>query len=92
VIQQWTLRLLFGAVALPILICLLSGVGYLFTALDDGDGALAVRRINLGLAVLWVFDLLMLLVVMALQSLLSIEERSDTREHSNDPDQHTHEG
>ncbi len=80
VLQQWTLRLLLGAVALPILMSLMFGVGALLSALDDVDGAIAIRRINLGISVLWVFDLLMLLVVLALSSLLTIEKHADSHD------------
>jgi hypothetical protein len=70
VLQQWILRLLLIAIALPILMCLLFGLGYLLTALEDDAGAVIVMRTNLVLAVLWVFDLLLLVIALALGSLV----------------------
>jgi hypothetical protein len=69
VLHQWILRFLFGAVAFPILMCLLFGLGYLLSALEDEPGALVVARINLGLAVLWVFNVLLLIIALAFASL-----------------------
>jgi cation transporter-like permease len=69
VLQQWILRLLLIAVALPILMCLLFGLGYLLTALEDHDGAAVVMRSNLVLAVLWVFGVLLLVIALALAAL-----------------------
>ena len=69
-LQQWILRFLLIAIALPILMCLLFGLGYLLTALDDQPGAMVVVRTNLVLAVLWVFDLLLLVIALALGSLV----------------------
>ena len=51
---------------LPILMCLLFGLGYLLTALKDDEGAVVVVRTNLVLAVLWVFDVLLLVIAMGL--------------------------
>jgi hypothetical protein len=76
VLQQWILRLLLIAIALPILMCLLFGLGYLLTALEDEAGALVVVRTNLVLAVLWVFDLLLLIIALALGSLVDGATRS----------------
>ncbi len=69
-LQQWILRFLLIAIALPILMCLLFGLGYLLTALDDQPGAIVVVRTNLVLAILWVFDLLLLVIALALGSLV----------------------
>jgi hypothetical protein len=76
VLQQWILRLLLIAIALPILMCLLFGLGYLLTALEDDAGAVVVVRTNLVLAVLWVFDLLLLIIALALGSLIDGAARS----------------
>jgi len=66
VVQKWILRLLVAAIALPILMCLLFGLAYLLTALKDDDGAVVVVRTNLVLAVLWVFDVLLLVIALGL--------------------------
>jgi hypothetical protein len=76
VLQQWILRLLLIAIALPIMMCLLFGLGYLLTALEDEAGAVVVVRTNLVLAVLWVFDLLLLIITLALGSLVDGATRS----------------
>jgi hypothetical protein len=69
VLQQWILRLLLIAVALPILMCILFGLAYLLTALEDEGGSLVVVRTNLALAVLWVFDVLLLVIALALSAI-----------------------
>jgi hypothetical protein len=78
VLQQWILRLLFPAIALPILICLLVGLGHLLSALGDADGSLVVGRVNLALAVFWVFDVLLLIIALALGLLLQDGVRGHT--------------
>lgn len=75
-LQQWILRLLLIAIALPILMCLLFGLAYLLTALGDDPGAVVVVRTNLVLAVVWVFDLLLLIIALALGSLVDGATRS----------------
>ena len=76
VLQQWILRLLLVAIALPILMCLLFGLGYLLAALGDDPGAIVVVRTNLVLAVLWVFDILLLVITLALGSLVDGASRT----------------
>ena len=73
-IQPWILRLLFGALALPILMCILFGLGYLLSALDDAEAAAVVVRVNLALAVLWVFDLILLVLAVAFNSVVHTVE------------------
>jgi hypothetical protein len=70
VLQPWILRLLVVAIALPILMCILFGLAYRLAALDDHGGSLLVVRTNLVLAVLWVFDVLLLVIALALAALL----------------------
>jgi hypothetical protein len=74
VIQPWIFRLLFGALALPILMCILFGLGYLLSGLDDADAAIVVVRVNLALAVLWVFDLILLVLAVAFSSVVHTVE------------------
>jgi hypothetical protein len=76
VLQQWILRLLLIAIGLPILMCLLFGLGYLLTALEDDAGAVVVVRTNLVLAIVWVFDLLLLIIALSLGSLVDGATRS----------------
>ena len=68
-LQPWILRLLVVAIALPILMCILFGLAYLLTALGDEAGAADVVWVNLVLAVLWVFDVLLLVIALALAAL-----------------------
>ena len=75
-LQQWILRLLLIAIGLPILMCLLFGLGYLLTALEDDAGAVVVVRTNLVLAIVWVFDLLLLIIALAVGSLVDGATRS----------------
>ena len=80
-LQTWILRLLVVAIALPILMCILFGLTYLLAALGDGAGSADVVRVNLVLAVLWVFDVLLLVIALALAALLdSSGERVVTTE------------
>jgi hypothetical protein len=65
VLQPWILRLLVVAIALPILMCILSGLAYLLAALGDEAGSADVVWVNFVLAVLWVFDVLLLVIALA---------------------------
>jgi hypothetical protein len=76
VLQQWILRLLVVAIALPILMCILFGLAYLLAALEDHEGSLVVVRTNLVLAVLWVFDVFLLVIALALSALMERTARS----------------
>jgi hypothetical protein len=76
VIQTWIFRLLFAALALPVLMCILFGLSYLLPALDDLEGAAVVVRVNLALAVLWVFDLILLIVALAIGSVAQVAEET----------------
>ncbi len=73
-IQPWILRLLFGALALPILMCILFGLGYLLSALNDAEAAAVVVRVNLALAVLWVLDLILLVLAVSFNSVVHTVE------------------
>jgi hypothetical protein len=70
VLKPRILRLLVVAIPLPIMMCILFGLAYLLAALDDQGGSLVVVRTNLVLAVLWVFDVLLLVIALALAALL----------------------
>jgi hypothetical protein len=49
--------------------CLLFGLGYLLSALGNGEPALVVSWINLAIAVVWIFDVLLLIIALAWSSL-----------------------
>lgn len=61
--------LILAAVGLPILICLTLGLRWLLLALDDPSGAAAVGWVAGGLAVAWVFGLILLLLAVAVATL-----------------------
>ncbi len=67
-LQRFLVGLLIGALGLPIMLCVLAGVGRLLIAMQDAAGAEVVGRVNLGLFILWVIDLVGLVIVQAIQN------------------------
>ncbi len=67
--QRAILGVVIGAVALPIVICVLLGLSHLLLAMQDQAGARALSRFCLAAGVLWVIDLIALLVVLGINSL-----------------------
>jgi hypothetical protein len=67
--QRVILGLVVGAVGLPIVICVLLGLSYLLTAMDDQAGAAGVGRFCLAAGAIWVIGLVALLVALAINSL-----------------------
>lgn len=61
--------LVLAAIALPIVICALIGIGRLLGAMADAGGALAVDRVALACGIVWIVDLLLLVIVMGINSL-----------------------
>jgi ABC-type transport system involved in multi-copper enzyme maturation permease subunit len=81
VVLKWILRLLVAAIALPILMCLLFGLGYLLSAVGDEEGSAVVIRTALVVAVLWVFDVLLLVIAVGLGTVLEgSTRRTETTE------------
>jgi hypothetical protein len=70
-------RLLIGALGLPIVLCVLLGLARLLDAMQDHDGAVAVGHFALAVAVLWVVDLIALVIVQAIQSVGSHSSKDD---------------
>jgi hypothetical protein len=66
--------LLLLALALPIIFIVLLGISHLLDAMADPVGALAVGRIALAAAIIWVVDLVLLVVAQALSSLVDRPE------------------
>jgi hypothetical protein len=67
--QRAILGLIVGAIGLPIVVCVLLGLSYLLSAMNDAVGAHAIGRFCLAAGVIWVIDLVALLVVLAIDSL-----------------------
>ncbi|MBN2579277.1 MAG: hypothetical protein JXB10_09825 [Pirellulales bacterium] len=57
------------AVLLPIGIIIVLGVGHLLSAMGDQAGGRVLDRLGLALGILWGFDLIVLVVALAVQSL-----------------------
>lgn len=66
--------LLIGALLLPIVILVLVGLARLFAAMGDERGATAVDYVALGVAVVWVVDLIALVLAQALHLLQAPDE------------------
>ena len=62
-------RLIVGALALPVTLCVLFALGKLLEAMQDFAGADVLNRVNLGLFVLWAINLVALLIVSAINTL-----------------------
>ncbi|HWL75373.1 MAG TPA: hypothetical protein VNQ74_16010 [Burkholderiaceae bacterium] len=73
-VRQAILYLLLLALALPIIFIVLLGISRLLDAMADPVGALAIGRIALAAAIVWVIDLVLLVVAQALSSLLDRPE------------------
>lgn len=61
--------LLVGVLALPIVLCIVLGVGRLLAALNDTGGALILDRVALLLALVWAVDLVGLVAALGLEAL-----------------------
>jgi hypothetical protein len=66
--------LLVGVLALPIVLCIVLGVGRLLTALNDASGALILDRVALVLALVWAVELVGLVAALGLDALARREE------------------
>jgi hypothetical protein len=75
-VQRPIFFLLLLALALPIVVVVLTGIGRLLDAMADPVGAEAVGRIALGATIVWIVDLVLLVVAQALGALLD-RPRSD---------------
>jgi hypothetical protein len=68
------LILILAAILLPVAICLLIGLGRLLGAMGDSVGGVILDRVALGVAVLWVLDLIWLLLALAIERLCGPDE------------------
>lgn len=79
-IPQGVLLLLVAvAIMLTIGFGLLMALGRILAAMGDLGGALVLDYIALGCGVLFVFDLILLVLVLGLRSVIEPEDRSDPR-------------
>jgi len=73
-VPRWLLfTLTAAAVILPMAICLLVGTSALLGGLNDAPGSIVLARIALGVGVVWVFALIGLVLVLAIQRLSEAE-------------------
>jgi hypothetical protein len=68
-----------GAVIFPIAICLFLAVASLLSAMGDASGAWALRWVGLICGIVWVLDLILLVIALAINA-LSKPDDSDSRE------------
>ncbi|MFO0899179.1 MAG: hypothetical protein U0836_17275 [Pirellulales bacterium] len=61
--------LLVGLLALPVILCIVLGVGRLLAGLEDAAGALILDRVALLLALIWAVDLVGLVAALGLDAL-----------------------
>jgi hypothetical protein len=81
VIGKRTLLLLVaGALFVPMAIVLVLAVATLLGAMQDAAGQFALKRVALGLGMLWALDLIALVVVMAIDALS--DDRDDEKDGS----------
>lgn len=64
ILRKILVGLVVAALVLPIVICVVLGVARLLAAMQDAAGAAALDRIALGVAILWVLDLIALLIAL----------------------------
>lgn len=73
-LQRLLIWIVAAAVLTPILLVLVVGMGHLMAAMGDAGGALFLRRTAAVVGVLWVFDLVALLVLLAIERLTEPQE------------------
>jgi hypothetical protein len=81
VVPRRILALLVGlALLLPIVVCVLAGVGRLLAGMGDAAGATALDRLTLAVGLLWAIDLIALLIANGVQSLGASTRPQDEEE------------
>ena len=68
-LRRAVILLTAGALLLPIVTIVLIGVARLLAAMQDLGGAAVIDRLALAIAVVWLIDLVLLLVIQAVHSL-----------------------
>ena len=72
--------LIVGAIGLPIVLCVLIGLAWLLRMMQDEAGAACLGRVAMGLAIVWIIDLIALVVIQAINSLGGPPESGSTDE------------
>ena len=67
--RQFLSPLVLAALMLPILICVLLGIGRLLAAMNDQAGAAVLDRLALAGGIVWVVALVLLLITLAIDAL-----------------------
>jgi hypothetical protein len=69
--------LLAGGIGLPVVICVVSGVGMMLAAMGDLAGGAVLKWIGASFAVLWVIDLVLLILLQGLHFLFGDSKDGD---------------
>jgi hypothetical protein len=78
--RPWIAVLLAIGALMPIAICIVLGVGALLSAMGDAAGGKVLNWISLALAILWVLDLVVLVLLQGLNSLFNNPPNDDSTE------------
>jgi len=76
-IRRLLLAMLAIFLALPTVMIVAIGMGYLLAAMGDAGGAVALHRLALALGFLWILDLLGLVAGLAFDRLLPPDDKHD---------------
>ena len=69
-VPRWALlSLTAGALLLPIIVCVMVGMGALLGAMNDIQGGIFLNRLALAGGILWTIDLICLIVALGLSTL-----------------------
>jgi hypothetical protein len=68
------LALIVATVLLPIILCVVLGVGGLLNSMGDSSGGMVLHRIALAGGILWIIDLICLLLVLAIGAIRGPDE------------------
>jgi len=75
--RRWLIQLVVAALLLPIVICVVVGVGRLLAGMADTAGATVLEYLALGVGILWLIDLIVLVVLLALDAAARDDHRPD---------------
>lgn len=75
--RRWLIQFVVAALLLPIVICVLVGVGRLLAGMADTAGAAVLDYLALGGGILWLIDLIILVVLLAVDAAAREEHPRD---------------
>ena len=75
--RRWLIQFVVAALLLPIVICVLIGVGRLLAGMGDAAGATALGYFALGAGILWLIDLITLVILLAIEAASRADQPSD---------------